>query len=171
MGEEADEHSFEESARQPGRYVYSADRRFRTVFLDAAAYTMGVDLEDARIREGMRITEAVLTSVHASVRARDVRLLVAIIPTKETVYAPLMAHQADAPEAYSRLVRKEQQVIETLEAFLAQERVDFVDVTAALRAEFSQNLRPFPASDNTHPNANGYRAIAGAIAARLADAH
>jgi lysophospholipase L1-like esterase len=167
MGEEADQHSFELSARQPGRFVFDADPRFRTVFLNSKAYAMGMDLDDARIREGRRITEAVLRSVQTTLAARHIRFLVVLIPTKETVYASIMKAQQNVPEAYFDLLRKEQRMIDDVKAFVAKQDVELVDTTAALRASFAQGVRPFPPTDNNHPNANGYRAIAKAIAAVL----
>jgi hypothetical protein len=169
LGEDADGHSFEESAQHTrGRIVFDADPRFRTVFHDPNYRTMSMDLDDPRIREGKRITEAVLFSTKSKARERGIRLLVAIVPTKEMVYAQLMKdRQQKVPDAYFELVNKEQLLIDGFEAFLKSHDIEFVNTTSSLRSCFQQGIRPFPPSLNEHPNAHGYTTIAEALAPLL----
>ena len=128
----------------------------------------GMNLDDPRIRVGNAIVQAVLRKIDVELRARGVRFLVVLFPTKQMVYRPLMQkQQANVPDSYFRLPKHEQRLTADIERFLTDSAIEFVNLTAALRACFERGVRPFPPSDNTHPNADGYEAAAAAVAARL----
>jgi hypothetical protein len=168
LGEFADGQWFEDSAAQPGRIVFDADTRLRTVFVNPGDHSMAMNLDDPRIQEGERVTEAVLRSVRTRLEAKDIRFAVAIIPTKATAYAELMTRQKDVTPRYFDLLAKERRLTQRLEAFLDRESIAFVNTTAVLRGVLAEGQRPYPSSDNTHPNATGYAAIAKALASVVA---
>ncbi|HJU65052.1 MAG TPA: GDSL-type esterase/lipase family protein, partial [Gemmatimonadaceae bacterium] len=106
----ADEGSYDESADREHRVAFASDSVQRTVFKDPAIFELTVDLGDARIREGLRITEQVLGSMHQHLRARNVRLVVALLLDKPAVFAPVVRHRApDAlPDRFYELAAKEE---------------------------------------------------------------
>ena len=64
------------------------DADIRTVF--TTAYRLaGLDLDDPRVDEGLRITNEVLWRAQQKADKAGVKLLVLLIPTKELVYAEL----------------------------------------------------------------------------------
>ena len=52
-----------------------------------------LDLTDPRIKAGLEITERVMTDLSGVAKRSAIRLIVAVIPTKERVYADVL-HQA-----------------------------------------------------------------------------
>ncbi len=79
-----------------------SDERVGTKFT-VAYRSLAVQLDEPRIAEGMRITKDVLLDIHSQALAQGIRLVVMLLPTKESVYADLMAGQGD--EAYDQLIR------------------------------------------------------------------
>jgi hypothetical protein len=167
LGEDAGEHPFELAVSLPGRIAFDADTRFRTVFLDPAYSSQALNLDDPRIRAGNAIIQRALQDIDARLRTRGIRLLVVLFPTKETVYADLMRAQRGVPEGYFRLLEHERRLTEDLDTFLTASQIEFVDLTDALRSGLEHGVAPFPHTDNTHPNADGYALVAVAIGRAL----
>jgi hypothetical protein len=93
-----------------------------------------------------------------------VRFLIALIPTKESVYRDNLAGAIPRPpDAYFRAVESERAFTESFEKFLSKHQIEFVNTTESLRSSLLQNQRPYPESDDGHPNKTGYAAIAKAI--------
>jgi hypothetical protein len=125
---------------------------------------LAVDLDDPRVREGLRITAQVLTSMRAELARSGARLIVVLLHNKPYNYSNLMrAYQPDIDPVMFALIDKEQVLTDVLEEFLRDERIPFVDTGAAVQAEFGQNREPYPESDDHHLNAVGYRAVATAV--------
>lgn len=164
QGEDADQHPFETSGARPGYVAFDAEPRFRTVFQPPEGYVLSMNLADPRIREGKRITEAVLLSMQTRLRAQSIRFMVLLIPTKYMVYRPLVErYRASVPASLFDLLEHETRLTAELEAFLRNHGIEYVDSAAALRAGFDRGQRPYPQSSNTHPNESGYAALAEAL--------
>lgn len=125
------------------------------------AYRMQVmDVSDPRIRLGFEATVAALRTIQARCRAAGAALLVVLLPTKESVFAP----RAPSDVLLANLAAIEQRLRETLMARLATDRVDVLDTTPLLQAAPEQ---PYFEDIDGHPNASGHRLIAQAVAARV----
>ncbi len=92
-------------------------------------------------------------------------ILVALIPTKETVFAErVKAEIRDIPTQFSQLVSEEAKTIESVKVMLQnRRRLRLIDTTDALRRSLRKGLIPYPVDSNGHPNAIGYSAIADVI--------
>jgi hypothetical protein len=129
-----DTQSFEAHAL-PGYLVFDAIKQLNTVFLDPKYYVTGMNLQDPRIVEGMRITEAVLRTTKQELNSLGIRFVVVLVPTKHTVYAELMqTQQSQVPDSYFELVEMERRLTDEFTSFLRSENIEFVTTTSALRS-------------------------------------
>jgi hypothetical protein len=108
----------------------------------------------------MRITFDLLGMMAQTCHEHGCRLLVVLIPTKESVFAEYVAHD---PELYLRdvvldLVTQEAQARTRLVGFLDQAGIPYVDTLPVLRRRVADRL--YTRSDaDMHPSKNGYRII------------
>jgi hypothetical protein len=131
--------------------------------LTPAARASALDFSDPRIAEGLRITERALADL-ASRCSGARRLLVVLIPTKESVYAErVRASGADVPDALARQWDSEAYLWRRLGALLDGVGVETIDALPALRAALDREPPPYPADWNGHPIAAGNDAIARAV--------
>jgi hypothetical protein len=118
----------------------------------------------------MRITFGLLTSMHRACEESGCRLLVVLIPTKETVFADLLLGNPTVHlrEAIADLVANEREAVAKLRAFLDRSNIPYVDTLPALRGNIGGQI--YALSDHDmHPSRNGYRAIGEAVAGFLGD--
>jgi hypothetical protein len=119
-----------------------------------------LDQRNAAVREGMRITFELLGQMATTCREHDCRLVVVLIPTKETVFAQFFGPDSHAPlrDVVSDLVTQEAQARSRLVQFLDHAGIPYVDTLPALRRRVADRL--YTRSDaDMHPNKNGYRII------------
>jgi hypothetical protein len=103
-------------------------------------------------------------------RQHDCRLLVVLIPTKESVFAYHLLRNPRLPlrEVVADLVANERQASAALRGFLDDARIPYVDTLPALRRQLGDHL--YAASDrDMHPSRNGYRVIGETVAVFLRD--
>jgi len=132
-----------------------------------------LDLTDPRINAGLEITEHVMTDMSSAAKRSAIRLIIAVIPTKERVYGDVL-NQAGyltgssghgGTELLASALRDEDTVRETIVSFLRQQQIEFVDPLPALSQGVAQQDL-YPLTDG-HPNSAGYRVIASSIARYL----
>lgn len=130
---------------------------------------VNLDQDSAGVNEGMRITFELLSEMKQRCAAKNVGFLVAVIPTKEMVFADLLEQRAELPlaDTIARLLAHERKARDASFARLRQAGIAYVDVLPALREARSKQLYARTPND-MHPGANGYRVIGEAIAAALA---
>ena len=115
------------------------------------------DDRDVRIRLGFEVVKGSLNSLANRSRSAGVKLLVVLIPTKETV---LWSHADQTNPALSRLFDNENRLKTELFDFLSSHDIDVVDVSDRLRTATRQ---PYFENADGHPNAWGNRLIADAV--------
>ncbi len=122
-----------------------------------------IDMGDQRISSAMEITKRVMLDMRDLANKEGFRLIVAIIPTKERVYARLL-RQAGFIEKHPRLlevVSQEQAATDIIVSFLRQANIEMVDLLPPLEAALDRG-DPYPLTD-AHPNKEGYLTIAETI--------
>lgn len=123
---------------------------------------------DETVREGMRITFSLLSQMNDLCRQHGIQFLVAVIPTKEMVFAEYLEGNTELPlsDVIARLLQHERLAREATFGFLTASGLSYVDTLPALRNEVEHQLYARTAAD-MHPNKNGYSVIGKAIAAAL----
>lgn len=143
--------------------------RFRTIV--AAPYrNLVLDLSDPRIAEGLAITRHVLELCDRRCEEAGVSFAVVLIPTKEAVFSAL-ADDQDAHGRLAGLVANEARVRRQLCESLKQLGITHIDALGHLQDCFRRANQPYPVTRDGHPNADGHRAIARAVAETLANGH
>ena len=123
-----------------------------------------LDQRNTQVREGMRITFELLRRMSATCHGHGCRLLVAVIPTKESVFAEYVVRDRSMrlKEVILDLVDQEAQARTRLFEFLDRSRIAYVDMLPPLRRRIGDQL--YTRSDqDMHPNKNGYRVIGEAV--------
>jgi hypothetical protein len=123
-----------------------------------------LDQNSESVREGMRITFDLLAKMRDACHQANSQFVVAIIPTKEMVFAEFLEHKPDLPlsETIDELLKNERVARSETIHFLQANSIEYVDTLPMLRASIDNQLYARTASD-MHPNANGYKVIADAI--------
>jgi hypothetical protein len=125
-----------------------------------------LDLGDARIEEGLRISLAAMRRMRERTAAKGIRFLVVLIPTKEAVFRDLCPNPS---ESHRRLVENEDRVWTLLKESLDRDGIEYADALPVLRARLAAGIQPYPMSHDGHPNAAGHRAIAELVAALVVE--
>lgn len=127
-----------------------------------------LDVEEPRIQEGLRLTPVLLQMARAKADRTGTKLVLLLIPTKERVYAaafPSLAARVSG--AYPVLVKKEEIVFRSLVQQSAELGLPLVDTTASLADGVRAGGALYPKTEDGHPVALGYAAIASAARGTL----
>jgi hypothetical protein len=128
----------------------------------------GLDQDRESVREGMRITFELLKQMDQICRENHIQFVVVVIPTKEMVFSQFLENNSKI--ALSGIVQKllvnETVALQKTFRFLSDEKIPYVDPLPAMQKAVGQGLFAKSGVD-MHPNKNGYRVIAEAVAERL----
>ena len=142
----------------------------RTV-LTPAYRLVGLDFDDPRVTEGLRITKEVLWRTQQKVNRSGIRLVVLLIPTKELVYAELLQPDIRPTGTYARLIEMENRARTEVASWCAAKRIACVDALPNLRHAIIRRQPIYPSNTESHPNAAGYGVLAATVSAALNNAH
>jgi hypothetical protein len=143
------------------QYCLIVDQPGWRTILTPAYRDLVQNVADVRVRTGMEIVKAVLSSIAEKTRTADIQLLVVLTPTKELVAWP-RTDMSDPPLVH--LVADESGLRTELIDHMARGGIDYVDLLSPLRAS---RLQPYFEDDDGHPNQYGHRAIADAVASKF----
>ncbi len=126
---------------------------------------VALNLDDSRVAEGMRICEQAIDQMQEICRGRHIRLIVVLIPTKETVFYPLLREVPDLKNrgTIDKLIQYERLAKDKLCSFLNTQSIPYIDALPALREALGRK-QIYPSNADGHPNKYGYAAIAQAVA-------
>ncbi len=119
-----------------------------------------LDMEDARIVEGQRLA---LESLRRIANRAPRQFLVALIPTKELVFAEITTRSGAASSDYEKLIGYERRHREEAKAFLDAHGIDYVDTLPALTAAVADGLPIYRATIDGHPSQVGQAIISDRI--------
>lgn len=133
-----------------------------TVF--TTAYRLaGLDLDEPRIVEGIRISKDLLAQMQTETEANHARLIVLLLPTKETVYASAQNGKLNPDPTYQKLVHMEGRVRSEILSACETNRIHAIDALPYLSSSLDRGERIYSSTTESHPNAHGYFVIASAV--------
>lgn len=132
----------------------------------------GLNREDPKVQEGLRISFRLLREMNETCRGRGIRFMVLVIPTKESVFSAYLEHQPALPltGVLDRLIAGEREARARLFAFLTEEKIPYVDALDGLTRAVGREPLYAASAIDMHPNKNGYRVIAEAVAPSVREA-
>jgi hypothetical protein len=127
-----------------------------------------LDQQSAGVREGMRITFKLLQEMNTTCLQSNIQFIVTVIPTKEMVFSEYLEHKPKLHlgDIIDRVIRNERIAREAMFKVFDESSICYVDTLPALKQAVGQELYARTATD-MHPNKNGYRIIAEAVAQKL----
>lgn len=147
---------------QPDHGAVCADAGIQTVF--TPAYRLeGLDLSEPRIAEGLKITKNLLSDMQRQAEANKVKLLILLIPTKESAYSAVMDGKTGPDPTYGKLIEMEGRVRTEIEDECRTQSIDYLDALPYLSEALGRGERVYPTTTESHPNARGYFVIASAV--------
>ena len=150
----------------PDRGAVCEEPGRETVFTTAYRLT-GLDLDEPRNAEGLRIAKELLTQIQNEVDAKQVKLVVLLLPTKETVYATAQSgkigEQVSRDPTYQKLVDMEGRIRSEMITTCQAKRINCIDVLPYLSGALDRGERLYPTTTEGHPNKRGYFVIASAV--------
>ena len=131
----------------------------------------GLEQSETSVQEGMRITFTLLDEMHQTCVSNNTQFVLLIIPTKESVFARhlLASSSLNLSNTIEQVIRNEGLARQSVVAFLREKDIPYVDALPALRERVGKEKLYTPGASDMHPNGNGYRVIAEAVAKRLAE--
>ena len=137
---------------------------WRTVFRERYRFSRFDDRESS-MYTWVEVSKSVLLAMAKKAREAGVTFVVALIPTKESVFAPRIKDFDEYPYVESD-VTTEARLRTEIHSVLQENSVPTVDLLQPLQDAEHQ---PYPVSDDGHPNSYGHRLIGLAIAQFLQD--
>jgi lysophospholipase L1-like esterase len=139
----------------------------RETVLTTAYRLAGLDIDEPRNAEGLRIAKQLLAQIQNEVDAKQVKLMVLLLPTKETVYATAqsgkMGGKIGNDPTYQKLVEMERRVRSEMLTMCQAERIQCIDTLPYLTDALDRGERLYPTTTESHPNARGYLVVASAV--------
>jgi hypothetical protein len=133
-----------------------------TVF--TTAYRLaGLDLDEPRIGEGVRISKELLAQMQTETDASHARLIVLLLPTKEAVYASAQKDKLSLDPTYQKFVSMEGRVRSEILLTCEKNGISVIDALPYLSGSLDRGERIYPSTTESHPNAHGYFVIASAV--------
>jgi len=128
-----------------------------------------LNLRDPKVREGLRISLESIRHMQNLCSKKDIQFVVALIPTKENVFAEYIEDNSkiNNSDAIDGVIENERQVNQLVKEYLDEHKISYVDILPALEKAVRMKTI-YPQSEDGHPNAEGYEVIATAIEERLA---
>ena len=142
-------------------YLRIADRDNRVYTTLAKGRMRGVDLGRPEVRRGIEATAGLLRRMNRRCRDHGGRLLVVLLPTKESIFAGYLSDHGAPDDArdFSKLERNERTIDEQLQASLRNDVIPYVNLREAFLSTVGHE-EIYPRHFDGHLNRNGHRLFA-----------
>lgn len=140
-----------------------ASAKIRTSFTPSMRLG-AMDIDKPEIKEGIRLCLEVFSMMKKECDQKNIRFLVLLIPTKESVFARHIEnnHALKNSATINDLLLKERKVNDLVKTEFRRQGISFIEVLAPLSKAVGEK-QIYPLFDG-HPNARGYRIIAESAA-------
>jgi lysophospholipase L1-like esterase len=146
------------------------DLGIRTGFTPVATLT-GLNLDDPKVKEGLRITLTLLLEMDRFCESNGIRFHVLLLPTKENVFSKYIdadsIHLKDQ-NVIHKAIENENKISKLIKQYFDQNHIAYIDVLGPLQEALAKKSI-YPSNDDAHPNKFGYEIIARSVLARLND--
>jgi len=140
----------------------------RTVFMTGQHF-LGLDLDNPRIAEGLRITKEMLLRTHAKATAANAKLLVLLIPTKELVYSDVIKKSHGSLESsYTKVVSMETRARQEIISLCSENGIESVDPVPELKHAIERGEQIYPWTGDSHFIPRGYFLLASEVGKAVA---
>lgn len=131
-------------------------------------YLALLNLEDERIREGMRIGLQLLLEMSMLCENNNISFGVVLIPTKVNIYAEYFQSQSQLPHSQTieQLIHNENQIIQTFESFLQDHDINYINIGIAL-GQAKEKSTLYPTHNDAHFNREGHMLVAKVLSSWL----
>ena len=131
--------------------------------LTPAGRAAAVNIEDPRIRHGVRVTLQALAGIRDACDTQC-QVLAVLIPTKELVFEEQVeASGVTPPEIYPKLLALEKALWKEVTRGLDARSIPYVDVLPDLKTSANAGRNPYLSDWDGHPNVEGNAVIARSI--------
>jgi hypothetical protein len=143
--------------------------QIRTAFRPAEDL-LALDLHDARVQEGLRLTLQLLREMRDLCSERAIEFVVVLIPTKQNVFAEFITETKNIRHfnLINELLSNERELSRLMKSYFDDHGVTYIDVLPDLRRAVSKT-NPYPSNLDNHLNPNGNEIVARAIQNSLND--
>jgi len=140
---------------------------FKTI-LTPAYRLLALNLGDARIEEGLRLTLLFIKEIDSLATEAAADLLVLAVPTKEYVVARVLDRDLwPKGGAFGELVDNERKVLDYVATDLRVNEIEFLDATLVLVESALHDAQPYFTTEDGHLSEAGHLAVAELVATRI----
>lgn len=140
---------------------YIFESQINRAILAPSYRSLTVDLEDARLSEGLRLSQESFKQLNQKSKEAGIKFSVLLIPTKELAYKNLVQKTlVDIPKKYSHQTQKEERVAAALKTYLAQNDVSFIDTLLVFSEAIESGQKPYLEGVDGHLSEFGHAKIA-----------
>ena len=127
---------------------------------DLADKLKNLSLDRPDTSEGLRITLNLLKKMSSECKKEGIHLLIALIPTKESVYAGYFQNNfINSRETIEQIIQEERTTTSAIIDFFNKNSIQYVDLLPILQEGIKSKML-YPAGLDPHFNKTGYRFIA-----------
>jgi hypothetical protein len=130
-----------------------------------------LDIHYPKMKEGLRITLEAFRRMHTLCKANNVELLVALIPTKRSVFAKYIKGNSKLKnyDMLMQRIQNEEDMRNLIKNEFQNQNIPYVDLLPDLKNRADQGIRVYPSDAEDHPLEDGYDIMAESIAAFLSN--
>jgi regulator of PEP synthase PpsR (kinase-PPPase family) len=120
-------------------------------------------MKDKNTREGLRLVKKLIIDMNDKAKKNKTKLIVALFPTKQAVYNEIINEDKKRNFLFSEIVKNEKIIKKEITDSCEENEISVIDVFFDTVSELKAGNRTYFASEDDHPNENGYKIYAKTI--------